>query len=189
MKNIIKKILWENEKQKIPFQKIVELSSKYSLPIQIELSPGENKWGKPIYFWYGDFPHHINPHDNMGWDIICLKNPEKVENQKIQGVVLIHPQANTLPKNIGNRPGNHKLILSNDLCSNEEKEKLKKFFANMPAFLNPIFFDETDITSVIHENWEKEILGKYKLGHFKDRDYQGIAVGPTARKLFNAPSM
>jgi hypothetical protein len=56
------------------------------------------------------------------------------------------------------------------------------------VFMKPEFFDnvEEEIKRVIDEDWEASTMGRMKLGNFRNKNYGGIAVGPTARGIVGA---
>lgn len=190
MKKIIQHVLWEKTKQIVPFHTMLEFGKEHALPVRIEKNPGDEYFNTTIPFWYGEYPHHINPADNMGWDVIVSPKSNTAKNLKVVGVVPVHPEADHIPKPHGNKPGNHKLILSsNETLDEDEKQVMKQFFSVQPSFLTPVFFDEKPIKQFLEENWEKDTFGKYTLGHFHDKSTKGIAVGQTARKFYGATSM
>lgn len=189
MKNQIRDILYSDQKTNVNLKKILEMTFLNSYPIKIEKNIGEEYFNDVIPFYYGEYPTFINPADNMGWDVIVISNDKNFDNLTCQGIVPIDENANLIPKPYGNKPGNHKLILSKQPLSLEEKDMINAFFKEKKAFSQPVYFDEKHVESFLQENWEKETLGKYKLGHFVDTETTGIAVGPTARKYYGADKM
>lgn len=189
MKNKIHNLLFESERIKVPLKKILEMSFSKNLPVKVEKNKGDTYWNDTIPFYYGEYPNYINPADNMGWDVIIISDDQNFDNLTCHGVVPIYEHANLIEPPHGNKPGNHKLIISNHVLTKEEKTLINEFFKNKPAFLKPVYFDEKPIVSFLKEEWEKSLLGKYKLGHVHHGDFQGIAVGPTARKYFGASKM
>lgn len=192
--NIAQKIraeLYKNKPKDYTFAQIVKLGSEKPLPLYVEKLRGEvMRWNDtlPSPFDYGEYPNFTNPADGMGWDILIA--PSSSPNDKnllIAGVVRIADDADKIPAPHGNKPGNHKLILSQDgAISPKDKKLLSEYFKDNKAFEQPVYFDEKDISKVLTEDWEKATLQKFKLGKFSDESGKGIVVGPTARKEYDA---
>lgn len=184
IKNEIKKILFEKVEKTVSFEDILETGIKYKLPVFIESKKGTiQKWNKniPIPFDYGEIPGYLNPADNMPWDILVAPT-SSTENLLISGVVLVKPDANKLNRKEGNKPGNHKLILSsNGILTPKDKNILNEYFSDLKAFESPKYYDKQ-----IDEDWAKHTLGNYKLGKFQDVSYKGFAVGGVARRFYGA---
>lgn len=187
MQEKILKIFNESKDKYYNLYEIVKIGLKTPLPIKIENKKNTiMRWSDKICpFSYGEILYHKNPVDNMNWDIIVSPDSnDDDENLLICGIVKIKKDANKLPHPIGNKPGNDKLILANegDLTSNDKK-LIDEYFKDIQAFDAPIYFESSD---EISEEWEKELLGPYNLGHFKDKSSKGIVVGNIARNYYGA---
>lgn len=80
-------------------------------------------------FDYGEWPSLTNPADNMGWDLIIVPSSDKNgENLMPVGYVEYN-------KDKKSDLGNDKIILApNSSYSDEDKEIIDDFFANLPQF-------------------------------------------------------
>jgi hypothetical protein len=183
--------LYEDSKGYYSFPEIIKLGREKSIPLHIEEQRGTTmRWNPDMKspFDYGEFPNHINMTDGMGWDIIIAPGSQSNDKQLLVcGVVRISPDAENIPYPNGNKQGNHKLILSKDgKITDKEKEDITNYFRENKVFMTPEFFDKKSPEDIIKEDWEGSTMGKMKLGTFKNKQYHGIAVGPTARRSLGA---
>ncbi len=187
-------ILYEKTEKFYSLNELVKIGSQTPLPIKIEfLKNTIKKWGSEniIPFDYGEILGFKNEADNMYWDcILPTSTTIKDKNLLISGIIKINPEANKLPLKIGNKPGNHKIIISKDgVLTNEDKNSLNNYFKDLKAFEEPVYFNDITKLEKIEEEWSKFLLGKYKLGNVNTSDYKGIAVGGVARRYFKAPKV
>lgn len=144
----LNKLLFENTKNYITYEGIVEILQEKLPFIKIEeLRNTNKKWGSDqiIPFDYGELIDYINPADNMGWDILISPDADKNDTSlRIAGVVKVSDQANKIPPPLGNKPGNHKLILGiNGRMSNKSMTIIKDYFKSTTrgVFEPPQFFN------------------------------------------------
>jgi hypothetical protein len=71
-------------------------------------------------------------------------------------------------------------LILNYGISSEFKKDFKHYILDSKCFTDIKWKDE------INENWEETLLPKNQLGHFRDKDTQGIALGQYGRKYFGA---
>jgi hypothetical protein len=99
-------------------------------------------------FEYGEIVNLVNPSDNLFWDIIIVpsqsnnnKYIKENHNYKICGI--IKEKRNNLNKeNEDLFSGNHKLILSDKECSEDDKEIIEGFFKKIDHFQDPFWYEE-----------------------------------------------
>lgn len=187
-------LLYESVKKNYSLSDIVKLGIQTPLPIRLEyLKKTIYKWGSSELnpFDYGEIIGYTNMADNMYWDcILPLSTSINDKNLLISGIVRIKPDADKLPLKIGNKPGNHKIIISKDgLLTNEDKISLNNYFKELKSFEVPIYFNDINELKKLDEEWSKFLLGKYKLGNVSTSTYKGIAVGGVARRNLGAPKV
>lgn len=156
--NKIKSKLYD--KKEFDLKDIINLGKKQSLPVNII-----KYYDFP--FEYGELVNFLNIETKNNWNVILV--PSSTYDNKsllISGYIKFND-------------GNIFLIMSNNgNITEDDKIFIRDYFKDIKI----IFFNKEDL----EEEWEQKLLGKYKLGHFKDKDTQGIAVGNSARKYFGA---
>lgn len=182
-------------KQTVTLEQITDILQKGLPRIRIESKRNTaRRWGveEPMPFDYGDIPDYINPADGMGWDIIVSPDSDSSnKNLRIAGIVKVKDNALKYPPPEGNKPGNHKLILAiNGRMSNDAIQTIKRWFKQTKSFQPPEIYNQNNVNQYSLKEkkrggWEKSLLAGYNLSHVNDGRWDGISVGPTAKKAFN----
>src|SRR5690242_7827571 len=162
--------LYEDNDAYYSFRQIIDLGTKKPLPISIDHKRGEKmRWNQDEAspFDYGDIPGHLNPADDMDWDIIIVPSSKATDkNLLVVGVLRVSEEAENIPYPNGNKKGNHKLILGNDgVITQADKDAIESYFKGNNVFMKPDFFDSRPPAYVIQEDWEKSTMKKMKLGN------------------------
>ena len=127
----------EEKSSSVSYQEMIELNKSEEgseIKIFIDVPKGSPKgFGatekNPVPFDYGEFPDYINSADGMGWDLIIAPSESGKEWNKVGNLL---PVGRVKYKEGSGKEGNDKIIMaSGGKISEEDKEALKVFFANM----------------------------------------------------------
>ena len=127
----------EEKSSSVSYQEMIELIKSEEgseIKIFIDVPKGSPKgFGatekNPVPFDYGEFPDYTNLADGMGWDLIIAPSESGKEWNKV-GELL--PVGKVKYKEGSGKEGNDKIVMaSGGKISEEDKEVLKVFFANM----------------------------------------------------------
>jgi len=127
----------EEESSSVSYDKMISLikgEDGSELIINIDVPKGDDKaFGATektkLPFDYGEFPDHINDADKMGWDLIIAPSESGKEWNKVGNLL---PVGRVDYKEGSGKKGNDKIVMaSGGKISEEDKEALKVFFANM----------------------------------------------------------
>ena len=127
----------EEESSSVSYQEMLDLikgEDGSELKIFIDVPKGAKKgFGakekRPVPFDYGEFPDYINDADKMGWDLIIAPSESGKEWNKVGNLL---PVGRVDYKEGSGKKGNDKIVMaSGGKISEEDKEALKVFFANM----------------------------------------------------------
>jgi hypothetical protein len=127
----------EEKSSSVSYQEMIELikgEEGSEIKIFIDVPKGSPKgFGatekRPVPFDYGEFPDYINLADGMGWDLIIAPSESGKEWNKIGDLL---PVGKVKYKEGTGKEGNDKIVMaSGGKISEEDRETLKVFFANM----------------------------------------------------------
>jgi len=127
----------EEKSSSVSYQEMIELikgEEGSEIKIFIDVPKGSPKgFGatekSPVPFDYGEFPDYINLADGMGWDLIIAPSESGKEWNKVGNLL---PVGKVKYKEGTGKEGNDKIVMaSGGKISEEDRETLKVFFANM----------------------------------------------------------
>ena len=127
----------EEKSSSVSYQEMIELIKSEEgseIKIFIDVPKGSLKgFGatekNPVPFDYGEFPDYTNDADGMGWDLIIAPSESGKEWNKVGNLL---PVGKVKYKEGSGKEGNDKIVMASaGKISEEDKEALKVFFANM----------------------------------------------------------